>query len=435
VTHACCRDTCNCVGGLPTTCSAGCAQHFLPFWSDCRDILQTTLQQAVQPALTKCQATVSTATGTCALATAGELAVWTSVTYLTLGSGGCSVASGCVAPEPSGDCSATFCADLWTHGRGRNNYGDRDTPDENSCRMACSMDPLCQGYVFGTEHGNAGRCVTYTTSTSVCAASGGDFGHPCNAGPIVRSNGSASFGLCKLKTEQCSADESLPGQTTCTLPTDANGQWSAAPAGGFVIGSTTTLTCDPGYIVHDIFGQEQTLTCGTITAGQWDGVADVCLQSSSTGPSPPATGVCPLPTTTNGDWSTPTSGASFVTGETTVLTCHPGYVASPLNSVAITCGADGWIGGGVDGTVIQTCTAACRHGTQPSVIGGQWSPSQTFGGSDFGIGATSTLSCTIAGQTPSTLGASVTCHVGTPTPYFVWTSARATCAAGGHRRD
>eukprot|EP01047_Picozoa_sp_COSAG01_P047772 COSAG01_NODE_4595_length_4890_cov_3.789814_2_plen_1402_part_01 len=217
VNDACCRDTCNCVGGLPTTCSAGCAQHFLPFWSDCRDILQTSLS-FFQPVLTKCQATVSTATGTCALATAGELAVWTSVSYQTLGSGGCSVASGCVAPEPSGDCSATFCADLWTHGRGRNNYGDRDAPDENACRMACSMDPLCQGYVFGTEHGNAGRCVTYTTSTLVCAASGGDFGHPCNAGPIVRSNGSASFGLCKLKTEQCSADEPLPGQTTPPPP-------------------------------------------------------------------------------------------------------------------------------------------------------------------------------------------------------------------------
>jgi hypothetical protein len=76
------------------------------------------------------------------------------------------------------------------------------------------------------------------------------------------------------------------GSSTCVLPTDPNGQWSAAPSGGFVTHSSTHLTCNPGYTAQLTAGQEQTLTCGTETAGQWAGTPDVCLQSTTPVPQP-----------------------------------------------------------------------------------------------------------------------------------------------------
>jgi hypothetical protein len=171
----------------------------------------------------------------------------------------------------------------------------------------------------------------------------------CQAGYSV----SAMFGASSVRT--CGnagqwnrpADQCLQTQasSTCTLPTTANGQWSAAPPGGFVIGSTTTLTCDPGYSASSIFGQEQTLTCGTVTAGQWAGAPDVCEQSTSPGPSPPATtgGVCTLPATTHGTWSSAAFGSGHTVGSSTTLTCDSGYQVTALfgSDQTLTCGATG----------------------------------------------------------------------------------------------
>eukprot|EP01049_Picozoa_sp_SAG25_P002621 SAG25_NODE_139_length_14140_cov_7.185101_4_plen_341_part_00 len=216
------------------------------------------------------------------------------------------------------------------------------------------------------------------------------------------------------------ADQCLQTQasSTCTLPTTANGQWSAAPAGGFVIGSTTTLTCYPGYNPQSIFGQEQTLTCGTNAAGQWAGAPDVCLQSSSTGPSPPATGgLCTPPTDTYGTWSLAGPGG-FTAGSTTALTCNPGYQVTGYFGAAQTlvCSTNSqWsgvpaqcqlIGGGTTTPTGPTCTL-------PGEYSGTWSASPT---GTFAAGSTTTLSCNPGYQPTAVFGEATTlrsrlCHV------------------------
>jgi hypothetical protein len=88
------------------------------------------------------------------------------------------------------------------------------------------------------------------------------------------------------------------------------------------------------------------LTCGTVTAGQWAGRAlDVCEQSTSPGPSPPATtgGVCTLPATTHGTWSSAAFGSGHTVGSSTTLTCDSGYQVTALfgSDQTLTCGATG----------------------------------------------------------------------------------------------
>eukprot|EP01047_Picozoa_sp_COSAG01_P043737 COSAG01_NODE_3904_length_5560_cov_7.746383_1_plen_950_part_00 len=231
------------------------------------------------------------------------------------------------------------------------------------------------------------------------------------------------------------SDDCLPTHvgSTCTLPTTANGHWSAAPAGGFVIGSTTTLTCDPGYSAQSVFGQEQTLTCGTVTAGQWAGAPDVCEQSTSPGPSPPATtgGACTLPTTTHGTWSPAAFGSGHTVGSITTLTCDSGYQAAGLfgNDQTLTCGATGqWssvpaqcqpsAGGGTTIPTGPTCTLPVEHN-------GAWSSSPT---GTFTAGSTTSLTCN-TGYLPGTTFFGPTTML-TCTSTGQWDSRAAQCQQG-----
>jgi hypothetical protein len=138
----------------------------------------------------------------------------------------------------------------------------------------------------------------------------------CQAGYSVEAIfGESAVLTCGVAGQWTSApDRCLPSQTstTCTLPQTQNGVWSPAPAGVFVTGATTALTCNSGYIVSSsIFGQQQTLTCGTHAPGQWAGRPYSCIPPpipatpqpppppppSSTTPSPPPPPPPPPPQT------------------------------------------------------------------------------------------------------------------------------------------
>jgi hypothetical protein len=97
---------------------------------------------------------------------------------------------------------------------------------------------------------------------------------------------------------------------TCTLPREDNGVWSASHTGTFTVGSTTSLTCNPGY--RPSTNYRSTLTCGS--TGRWiEGYAATCRFAT-----------CTLPREDNGVWSASPTGF-FTAGSTTHLTCNPGY--------------------------------------------------------------------------------------------------------------
>jgi hypothetical protein len=116
---------------------------------------------------------------------------------------------------------------------------------------------------------------------------------------------------------------------TCYTQTDLHGTWTPAPAGGFTIGTRTSLSCSSPYIKSGAPFTSDRLIC---YATGWSLPPEHCYLPVA----------CPSIYDPHGTWSAPPSGSLYTPGTNATLRCTAGYhpISTAGEESTVTCGVD-----------------------------------------------------------------------------------------------